>query len=504
MNIALLTLPLSCVGIYLTYFYFGSASYFYYNYDFLNIFTTSLNLAILVGLINYVFFVLIKKINYKLYYYYKGLLFSFVLYFTFHFIVRFSDIYYKDLFNYFFDENNFIIKIFFFLLPFLFGLYIYFFSKINVSKIYKFLLILIIILISMSLIRFKDIYIIEKNNKNNYLKSNYQNLITNDKIKYPSDKKKVFLLLFDNFDNYYLKKNLNYLPNLKKLISSSYVNEKFFPTGKYTRSSIPGMLLGTSIKKIVIKNGELSIINIENQKIDLNTKNSIFGDLDKRNLRSSIFGEYHPYCRVLKVEICYDNLNRTKEIISFYKSIEIFMHITYISRIYNNQANISKDKNKYKEQHSQLGKYLHENSNKFINTDAEFIYVHYNYPHPPLITDQFVNLPDFNKELSDYEKNIFIVEKSIAQIINDLKKFEGSMLIITSDHWHRNRNDNKAHPMVFMAKIIGDDQSFTSYKSSNASGIKKLILNFFDQKILENHDIKLYFDRAINHKVFMK
>ena len=78
------------------------------------------------------------------------------------------------------------------------------------------------------------------------------------------------------------------------------------------------------------------------------------------------------------------------------------------------------------------------------------------------------------------------------------------MLIITSDHWHRDRNDNKAHPMVFMAKIIGDDQSFTSYKSSNASSIKKLILNFFDQKILENHDIKLYFDHAINHKVFIR
>lgn len=504
MNIALLTLPLSCLGIYLTYFYFGSVSYFYFKYDFLNILTTSLNLAILVGLINYVFFVLFQKINYKLYYYYKGLLFSSVLYFTFHFIVRFSDIIYKDLFYYFFDINNNIIKIFFFLLPFLFGLYIYFFSKIDVTKIYKFLLILIIILISMSIIRFKDIYIAEKSNKNNYLKSNYQNFKAINKIKYPPNKKKVFLLVFDNFDNYYFQKNLNYLPNLKKLISSSYVNEKFFPTGKYTRDSIPGMLLGTSIKKIIIKNGKLSVMNIENQKINFNTENSIFGDLDKRNLKSSIFGEYHPYCRVLKVETCYDNFKKKKEIISFYKSIEIFLHITYISRIYNNQTNISIDRDKYKEHHSLLGKYMHENSNKFINSDAELIYVHYNYPHPPLITDQFINLPNFNKELSDYEKNIFIVEKSITKIIDDLKKFKDSMLIITSDHWHRDRNDNKAHPMVFIAKIIGDDQSFTSYKSSNASGIKKLILNFFDQKILENNDIKLYFDDAINHKVFIR
>ena len=356
----------------------------------------------------------------------------------------------------------------------------------------------------MSIIRFKDIYIAEKSNKNNYLKSNYQNFKAINKIKYPPNKKKVFLLVFDNFDNYYFQKNLNYLPNLKKLISSSYVNEKFFPTGKYTRDSIPGMLLGTSIKKIIIKNGKLSVMNIENQKINFNTENSIFGDLDKRNLKSSIFGEYHPYCRVLKVETCYDNFKKKKEIISFYKSIEIFLHITYISRIYNNQTNISIDRDKYKEHHSLLGKYMHENSNKFINSDAELIYVHYNYPHPPLITDQFINLPNFNKELSDYEKNIFIVEKSITKIIDDLKKFKDSMLIITSDHWHRDRNDNKAHPMVFIAKIIGDDQSFTSYKSSNASGIKKLILNFFDQKILENNDIKLYFDDAINHKVFIR
>ena len=84
-------------------------------------------------------------------------------------------------------------------------------------------------------------------------------------------------------------------------------------------------------------------MNNENQKINFNKKNSIFEDLDKRNLKSSIFGEYHPYCRVFNIHTCYDKLNFKKETVGFFKSIEIFLHITYISRLYKLHPNISFD-----------------------------------------------------------------------------------------------------------------------------------------------------------------
>ena len=86
MSLAILTLPLACLGIYLTYFYFGWASYFYFKYDLVNILASSLNLSILIGLLNLICIFIIQKINYKLLYFYKGLLFSSIIHFIFQYL----------------------------------------------------------------------------------------------------------------------------------------------------------------------------------------------------------------------------------------------------------------------------------------------------------------------------------------------------------------------------------------------------------------------------------
>lgn len=516
MNLAILTLPLVCLGIYLSYFYFGWASFFYFKYDLVNILTSSLNLSILIGLLNLICIFIIQKINYKLLYFYKGLLFSSIIHFIFHFIIRFSDLRYKTVIINFFDSNNIFLQILFFSLPFFIGIFIYFFTKTNISKIYKFLLILILILLSLSVIRFKNIYDLEQDNKINYLKNDYNNLKNINEVKNHSNKKKVFFLLFDEFDNEYLQKNLDYLPTLKELISKSFIHHQFYTPAEYTLDSIPAILMGSSTKNTKIKYGKLSIVNLENQEIKFNKKNSIFADLDKRNLKSSIFGVTVaaggglPYCRVFNIHTCYDKLNFKKETVGFFKSIEIFFHITYISRLYNLHARLSfeEDEIKYKEEYIKISKLMFENSSNFINTNTDFIYIHYLFPHSPGISEQFIDLTNFKAQLSDYEKNFFIVEKTISKIITDLQKYQGSLLIVTSDHWYKARTmyekTDIPFPAVFFAKIIGDDQFLTSNKPNNASGIKKLVIDFFDQKISKNIDIKSYFDNLSNHKTLLK
>ena len=107
LDIAALILPIVCVGIYISFFYFGSNIYFYFTFSYVNILLTSLSLFALICILNLTFFFIIIKVNTKLIYYYKGLLFSTIVYFTFHFIVRFSDVYYKDIYEYLFDTRIF-------------------------------------------------------------------------------------------------------------------------------------------------------------------------------------------------------------------------------------------------------------------------------------------------------------------------------------------------------------------------------------------------------------
>tara|TARA_B110000259_G_scaffold100429_1_gene115766 strand:+ start:5811 stop:7355 length:1545 start_codon:yes stop_codon:yes gene_type:complete len=504
LDIAALILPIVCVGVYISFFYFGSNIYFYFTFSYVNILLTSLSLFALICILNLTFFFIIIKVNTKLIYYYKGLLFSTIVYFTFHFIVRFSDVYYKDIYEYLFDTRNFFLKVLFFSFPFFFGIFIYFFTKLKISRIYEFLFILILILFTLSIVRFKDIYYFEKNNNTNFLKSDYGNLKKISTIK-NFNRKKVFLILFDEFDNGYFQKNLNYFPYLKGLISKSFIHQQFYTPGMYTMDSIPAILLGSSTKKTMTKNGNLTITNNDNQKIDFNKKNSIFGDVEERNLMSSIYGYYHPYCRIFNINTCFDKLDFKKEKISFLKSIEIFLHISYISRIYKSNPLISHNHEKETLEYIELSKVMYQNSNDFINNDTDFIYIHYQFPHLPDISSEFIDLSDLKEDLSASEKNYFIVEQTMKKIIPDLMRYQGSLLIVTTDHWFKERGGGqKAYPAVFISKIIGDDSSLISNRPTNASAIRKLIKNFFDQEILNNKDIKSHFDSSPNHKILIR
>ena len=111
--------------------------------------------------------------------------------------------------------------------------------------------------------------------------------------------------------------------------------------------------------------------------------------------------------------------------------------------------------------------------------------------------------------LSDYEKNLFLVDLTILNIQNSISKYKESLLIITSDHWHRKTylrtaDEKKAFPVLFISKIIGDDQLFSSNVSKNASSIKNLIIEYLDGNVRSNYDIQTFFDKEKNHKTYVR
>ena len=82
-------------------------------------------------------------------------------------------------------------------------------------------------------------------------------------------------------------------------------------------------------------------------------------------------------------------------------------------------------------------------------------------------------------------------------------------MIITSDHWHRKpylrtADEKKAFPVLFISKIIGDDQSISDNDSKNASSIKDLIIEYLDGNVRSNYDIKSFFNNKKNHKTYVR
>ena len=498
---------LSIIGIYQTYFHFGEHVFFYQSYDFINIIASCLTILIFILIIylslNFLLILLSYKYLNKLF---EATLFACTIFISYHYILRFSDLNYSNIYNYLFLKKNFFYQFLFYFYPFLMSWIIYLFvSTKKLKKINKFLTILLIILNILSVYRLANIYLDSSNvakSKNDLVNFTTQNF--NTAIK----KKKVILLIFDEFDQKYFEKNKDLLNNLNQIYKKSVSHIKMFPPAKYSKDSIPGILMGTSIKEVNFNDKDLIIKNLSGKYLKFNFENSIFGYLGKRNLTSSIYGYYLPYCRIIHIDICFDNYNFKKEYINLYYSLKILSKLVYIDKamekifdIKTNYLELKIDKG--------LAKFLIKNSENFINTDVDFIYIHYPFPHLPDQTQDIIkNTKEFDK-LSDYQKNLLLVDIVVKNINETLKSNIGSMLIITSDHWFRlpyinDKEKKKRYPNFFISKIIGDDQNIVLKKENNSSSIFNLIIEYFSGNVKKNIDIKNFLLNEKAHKTFIR
>ncbi len=494
-------------GIFLSFFYFGGSKYFYPKFEIMDIFTSTfiVTCAFTVPLVAFNFFFNKDNLTKNLF---NSLFVGIVVFLTYHYTIRFADLNYFYIYDNFFSDN-FNLKIFFYIYPFLLAFIFTFFSKKNFFlNLNKFILIFLIILNIFSIIRIYNIYNIDR--FNSLINTNdFKNFEIKEKKVLNYKTKKVIFLVFDEFDQIYFEKNLKNFDILEKLYNSSYVNKDFFTPAMYTIDSIPAILTGNSTKKTKINNGNLSFYNLENQQIHFNYENSLFNNKRINNFSSSIFATYHPYCKIFKVENCYDVFNFSKSKITLKKSFYIFFEITYLNRLidtsflslFNKLDTILFPLNIINDNQS---KFMVENANDFLINNSHLIYVHFPYPHPPLKTKGIIKFEkDLDKSLTDYEKNLWLIEQTLLNM-KTLDKLNDSLLIVTSDHWYREDRPKKPYPSVFFSKIIGDNTYYENIAPNNASGIKELINLFFSNKINNNFDIKKFFDKQVSHDVYVR
>lgn len=190
-------LVLSLFGIYLSFFYFGLHQYNYSSYFFFDIIKSGVVLSILAAsplvMILYIVpnFYNLKKI-------FISMLIGLVSFIVFHYLIRFSDINYYYIFLFIADNKNLLIKVFFYFFPFIIlFLYSLNLSKIKVFKINKFIFILLLIFNILSIYRSYVVYVL--NDTKDYEFSDYK-YFQNNSVENSYSNKKIFILLFDEFD----------------------------------------------------------------------------------------------------------------------------------------------------------------------------------------------------------------------------------------------------------------------------------------------------------------
>ena len=517
-NLSFFVFPFCFSTIYLSYFHFSEKTYFYFFYNPFEILVSGI-FIFLFFLFLYFFFYLISK-KFLILNLLQAMVFSISLYISFHYLIRFADFNYYVIYLNLFESKNSILQYIFYGFPFILSLICYFFlNKNKVHKIFKFLSILLLILGVLSFLRIYKIY--DKNYQEFTKTNNYYNKDTETKNTYNSSNKKVFWIIFDELDLGYLKKNIKHFPNINNLIDKSFSHENFFSPGMYTLDSMPSLLMGTPNKETIIKNGNIFIKNFENELFHFNHENSIFGKLEKLNLSSTVVGGYHPYCKILKTSFCFDEKFLTPSELNLWDNIHILSKVTFLNKVLNINIlkkidNILNTKLFYsdnpdiffsKRPFDKIAKMMFDKTFEFIDQNNNLTFIHYPYPHLPLQTALFNDLNIEENLFDDYEKNFFLVEKTIKILIDKIENENNALLILTSDHWFKERNlksPNEAFPVVFISKISGDNNKIVLNKASNGSYINNLILDFFNNKINSHKDIETYFKRTTNHGINIK
>jgi hypothetical protein len=310
--------------------------------------------------------------------------------------------------------------------------------------------------------------------------------------------KQVVWIVFDEFDPEiaFSSNELARLPNFSELLKESvYFKHNYSPAGN-TIAAIPAMLVGTGISRVVTNTtSKLTIVSDGNQKISFNYENSIFSRLRYIGINSEILGFYHPYCEIFKTVSCraFSYSIRNNWYSGAFEVIFGRKPLKYIDRI--DEGTVEPMGYITKQQLAYMPEFL-------ANEDSAFKFLHLNIPHLPA---NFAE-KEFNKKGLDLQQkyllNLELSDLVLKKIMDEINKKNGidTLLILSSDHWFRERNDadGKAHPALLIAKLSNSNDQIEEYKKTSSANISDLVYEYFMGNILTHKDI----DQFITNKPF--
>lgn len=348
-----------------------------------------------------------------------------------------------------------------------------------------------------------------------------------------NNNKKVLWIIFDGFDPQITFKNekiLNNLPNFKNFKNTSVVHEKMYPPAEKTINSLPAILMGLETKGHLIKDKQYYLKKKDNNFVKFNYENSIFGQLNKRGIISSVFSSVLEYCSAYIIpnnfKMCVEKKrNKNIPIAAYFDGI----YFTYFpidkinlfaSIIFNLDKKNLNNKINYENFYNISIKKEYVNSNDLDGFNTIFLsdvekslkksnltFIHLYVPHPgnqsyaKKVTGKFPQ-----DDFLSYLINLKLSDIALGKLLKTIKQYEDHMIILSSDHWFRSRDKNRSniYPALFMGKISDQNDEFTIKNSESSSiYIQELIYDFFISEIKNHKDIATFLKSRTEHSTYV-
>ncbi|HTD44835.1 MAG TPA: sulfatase-like hydrolase/transferase [Bryobacteraceae bacterium] len=315
-------------------------------------------------------------------------------------------------------------------------------------------------------------------------------------------------LLFDELDQrlaFNQRQPSVVLPELDRLRAESFAATHAFQTGGYTMVAIPSLLSGRIYTNADMADADTLMVRPEGseQEFDWRNEPNVFRRARELGVNAAVVGWHHPYCRVLGDSLvrCFDKPSDPSPALlretdaaedGLLKTVG-----TQLSRLAVNFFDIFrpdadsvaerlKDASSQRRQQQQYFAIRDHAYQDAIDTQIDFLYVHFPTPHLFAIYDRQRQ----NFALSSgttYFDNLALVDRTVGELRHKLEEaglWDSTSILVTSDHglrrelWHGHLNwtpvfdrllENGSSPLVpFILRLAGShegvvyDQPFSS------------------------------------------
>ena len=319
------------------------------------------------------------------------------------------------------------------------------------------------------------------------------------KKNYPDKKNKIVLIIFDELDNKFIKKNS--YENFNSFINTSNYYFNTSAAGSGTISNIISILTGSELKKILpIYPGDYKFTNndvyfkSQNKVISLSEYKNIFTTLNNKGYKVGVVGHYHRYCNIFYkfLNMCFETNDERFKI----KNIGLKKYLAYsLTNFVPGNSKIKLFKNNNFSNYNLFDKPNLRIKNILILKKMiielidknDFIFIHVPLPHTPWIykdgkiTSKNINQLDYSEK--NYLNNLALTDIFLKDILDEMKKkgiYGNSSIIISSDHGWRKKQDY-IKPLI--TNDIEDKNIFLALKNKNQTIGKKI------SKQMHIHDI---------------
>jgi len=323
-------------------------------------------------------------------------------------------------------------------------------------------------------------------------------------------KKRVILLIFDEFDMKTFLKNENTIVDknggFKKIINNSVFFTDTYAPGRDTFNSMPSILIGHDASGKIFWNRKNFGFITKKSKVEMvNYENSLF-NFSKTRKTALLHSTLVSYCHYITgITTCHDKTNEIENkdlsiyfqgldsITSFFTNFKFNLlenekektdksKIQKIQRDHNYEINIKNTKN------------IIKNSLQIIkNNDHDIILVHYPLPHyPSFFSKEKYGINKSTTLEEDYILNFQLVDDLLNEInkeINNSPNDQINLLIISSDHGNRLYEEyyGEPRPVPTIFKLYNDDFSSKIDQPISNRYIKDIISMFFSSNLKVQH-----------------